>query len=774
MLKAMREMALPLYHLPDAAALRAGLRSTLRFAALAGAAFLLSRAVVGSIAPACGLAPFALALFAAALSAGLNPAPLAAGCALGGLRGSLEVFNLALLIGCAVILAGWLACGMLPEGVERARQALGRAPSFQARSPNGARRCMVLAGLGTLLPGLAWARGALWPSVQATAAAVASLSAAPFMAETLRAVGAGRRHSGADARTGLCLLALSAVAGVCALWLPAGLGLAALAVTLSWPAGALAGLGFGASALLMTGDGRYAAALGLCGAAAQLWEGRDAGRAALVSAAGLAGALFMGLSYPALAGLCLGPTLALLVPEGLRARWLSGFRRAGSGCDPDRLAALLREDAAERLRAMSAAFGELAEGYVSPAAMPDEQALMTNLREALCDGCPNYGECWAGGENRGARLLCDLVALAVEQEGDLFEEGMPPDLQRRCRRSRAFEARVGGPLREYADARRATLRRGGQNRLISAQFLQARALLDGLAAEQSAPVRLRDAPARRVRSALARADIDVAEVLDIPGRRRGLALTLWEGRWTEPGAAMAAKCLGGYGVSGMWGNTLRLTRRTKLTALVGAVSASREPGAASGDSHLTAMLDDDRLLALICDGMGSGEAAGRESARAARLLGRFLAAGAGWGLAVETVNALLVNSAEEDMFSTMDLLILNLTTGMAELIKLSACPTLIAREGEVRRVEGGRLPLGILDQVQPAASRVRLMPGDVLLMASDGVMDAADPDETERLLTHADGDMNALSEQILALAQSAAHRPDDMTAICLRVESDSG
>ena len=419
---------------------------------------------------------------------------------------------------------------------------------------------------------------------------------------------------------------------------------------------------------------------------------------------------------------------------------------------------------------MSAAFGELAEGYLAPAAMPDEQALMTSLRERLCDGCPGYGECWAGTENRGARLLCDLVALAVTQEGDLFEEGVPPDLQRRCRRSRLFEERVGPLLSDFADARRSQLKRGADNRLISAQFLQAQALLDGLAEEQSRPLRLRDAAARRVTSALARAGIDIAEALSIPGSRAGLALTLREGRWTEAAANRAALCLGrDYRVSGIWGNTLRARRVPKLSAEIGAGSASREPGAASGDSHLTAMLDDERLLAIICDGMGSGEAAGRESAQAARLLGRFLAAGAGWSLAVETVNALLINSAAEDMFSTVDMLIFDLATGMAELVKLSACPTLIARDGGVQRVEGGRLPLGILDQVQPAASRVRLMPGDVLLMASDGVLDAADPEAIEHLLIHAEGDMNALSEQILALAQSASQRPDDMTAICVKV-----
>ncbi len=769
MLKVIRETALFLPRLPEPAALREGMKAAGRLAALAGAAFLLSRAVVVSLVPACGLAPFAIALFAAALSAGLNPAPLASGCLLGAVGESLEAFNLSLLIGCAVVLAGSLLSNIMPTVTGRIRHALRRAPSIQARSPNDARLCMMLAGLGMLLPGLVYAQGALWPSVQVTAAALASLSAAPFLAEAIRSIEANRRP-GPDAKLGLCILGLAATAGVCKIYVPAAMGFAALMVTLTWPAGALTGLGLGASALLMTGDGRYAAALGLCGAAAQLCEGRDLPRAALVAAAGLVSALFMALPYPDMAGLCLGPPLALLLPDKFRSEILRGLRRPAVGCDSDQLAALLRDDMNQRLKAMSDAFGELAEGYLKPASLPDEQTLMTRLRETLCDGCPGYGECWAGSENRGARLLCDLVALAMEGEGPLFEEGVPPDLQRRCRRSRMFEDGVGPMLSDFAETRRAELKRGADNRLISAQFLQAQALLDNMAAEQSKSLRLRDATARKVSAVLARGDIDIAEALSIPGHRCELALTLREGRWSEAMAEKAVRCLGGsYRVLSLLGNTLRVRRLPKLSAEVGAGSASRDPDVASGDSHLTAMLDDEHLLALICDGMGSGEAAGRESAQAARLLARFLAAGAGWGLAVETVNALLVNSAKEDMFSTVDMLLLNLSSGMAELVKLSACPTLILRDGEIQRVEGGRLPLGILDQVQPAACRVRLMPGDVLLMASDGVLDAADPVEIENLLLQNEGDMNALSEQVLALAQSASQRPDDMTAICLRV-----
>ena len=131
----------------------------------------------------------------------------------------------------------------------------------------------------------------------------------------------------------------------------------------------------------------------------------------------------------------------------------------------------------------------------------------------------------------------------------------------------------------------------------------------------------------------------------------------------------------------------------------GIACVSMEAGAPCGDSHLTCMLDDERLLVLICDGMGSGEAACRESAVAVRLLGRFLRAGAGCGLAIETVNALLLNRGGEEMFATVDMLIFNLNTGEAELVKLAACPSLILRD-YAEHAGGLRCP-GRPEQVQP-------------------------------------------------------------------------
>ena len=784
MLKAIHDRALDRsLHLPDPFAVKAALSALLHFILLGALAWALSRAAAVRLTPMAHLAPFALALFAAGVAAGRSAAALLAGCVLGSVNGTLDAFNLSLPIGCAVILAGSLGWSLMEPALGRVMAALRRDPMGQARSPNRARaesvRCATLAGLGALVPGLAFAGGQPWPSAQVVLCALAALGAAPFMRSAL-GVNLTRRFLLPEERTGLYLMGCGAAAGLFRTWPPAALCLSGMAAALCQPEGGRVGLGAGAGMLLMSGDPRYIAALGLCGAAAQLCGNAPRPlRAMALTLSALAASACAGLDPMEMAGLCAAPPLAMLLPKGAGrclTRWSKGPSDAR---DPERLAMLLRDQSARRFRAMSAAFGDLAEGYMKPVSLPDAQGLIPTLREGLCDGCSEYESCWAGDSNAGARLLCDLIGMAAQaSEGPLFDDGVPADLARRCRRGRLIPEKIGGMLEDFTRTRRDSMKRGGEDRLVSAQFLQAQRLMDALAAAQERPVRLRDRQANRAAGVLERAGIPVGDALLIAGEPAELSLTLREGRWTAALANRAARRLTTafgrvYAPEGMWGGTLRLVRLPALTADVGMCSAPREAGIPSGDSCVTAMLDGVRLMALICDGMGSGEAAAGESARAAALLGRFLAAGADWSLAVETVNTLLLNTSEGDMFSTVDLMVLDLSTGMAEFVKLAACPALIARGDEVRAIEGGRLPLGILEGVSPAVSRVRLMPGDTVLLASDGVMDAAGQASLEALLKDPGDDMNALAERALNLAQGGERR-DDMTAVCLRVRESWG
>ena len=209
--------------------------------------------------------------------------------------------------------------------------------------------------------------------------------------------------------------------------------------------------------------------------------------------------------------------------------------------------------------------------------------------------------------------------------------------------------------------------------------------------------------------------------------------------------------------------------RPRLRVERAAACESRAAGEVSGDCHLICGVGGGRLLAMISDGMGSGYPAARESATAARLVGRLLRAGAPLELALKAANALLLDRFGEDMFATADAAVIDFVTGEAAFGKLAAGPTLILRGGEVLRVPGGGLPLGIVSGVEPGMARIRLCPGDTVVMASDGVFDVLGTEGVEARLLACEGLPPEQVAEALLRAADLAGATDDRTAVCLQI-----
>lgn len=328
--------------------------------------------------------------------------------------------------------------------------------------------------------------------------------------------------------------------------------------------------------------------------------------------------------------------------------------------------------------------------------------------------------------------------------------------------------RLGLLLRDFAQKRRSEIKRCETNQLLSLQFLQAGEILRDLARKTPAP-----SGKAQLQTALENAGLGFCHALPL---NKGTFALIKAENWNRDEVIRAcsavSRSLSARFLPRAEGSTLHLTRAPRLQAQASASCQSGIAGEVCGDSHIIRMLDENRLLLAISDGMGSGEAACEESTRALKLLLSFLDAGIGRSLALETVNRMLLEGSGEEIYATMDLCIIDLSSGIAEITKLAACRTLILRDNEISRIDGGRLPMGILENVHVPITRIRLRPGDVLLMGSDGVMEAGEIALAEHLLQENTGlEAEALAEMLVreaSMHRSNRHR-DDLTCICARI-----
>jgi sigma-B regulation protein RsbU (phosphoserine phosphatase) len=95
---------------------------------------------------------------------------------------------------------------------------------------------------------------------------------------------------------------------------------------------------------------------------------------------------------------------------------------------------------------------------------------------------------------------------------------------------------------------------------------------------------------------------------------------------------------------------------------------------------------------------------------------------------VEELNRHVRASSPGNRFITMFMMVLDPMTGKYTYSNAGHNPPIIVREsGRVERLETGGLILGILPQAKYEVAEGRLMPGDVVVIFSDGVTEAPKP-----------------------------------------------
>ncbi|MGI6158400.1 MAG: SpoIIE family protein phosphatase [Limnochordia bacterium] len=198
----------------------------------------------------------------------------------------------------------------------------------------------------------------------------------------------------------------------------------------------------------------------------------------------------------------------------------------------------------------------------------------------------------------------------------------------------------------------------------------------------------------------------------------------------------------------------------------------------SGDSQISFEVSFSKVAIVLSDGMGVGLKAHTESNITLRLLERMIKAGYDLATAVSFINRLLLLRNQEEMFVTIDMVVVDLFSGQLEFVKVGAAPSFIKRGREVEIIHNHTLPVGVLSQVEVESDRRTLKEGELLIMATDGVLDAqrslARKDEwmcwnLRRLQNNADP--ATLAENILqdSIAMADGRVDDDMMVVVARL-----
>lgn len=484
----------------------------------------------------------------------------------------------------------------------------------------------------------------------------------------------------------------------------------------------------------------------------------------------------------------------------VRAGWLKHAEQVsepaagvdGEEMDPCLQSALSRiaEDEQQLLRlsegfgSLSRVFYDLSDKLKRPGIL-DLRRICDSVMDTHCPTCPRHDICWGVDYNVSLDMLGKLSA-ALNESGRVTPECLPPGTRTRCHKTERICEDINAAVGELTSA----VLRSEKIGVFALDYEAMSRILSETVESRRRDYECSDAMTAAVRDALERLGMTPDSLLVYGGRRkyilaRGLdpARTVADSGLIREELGRVLGCQLDEPLFELFGSgmSMTVTSRRNIKVIGAWERESAEEGEPCGDSVCMFETDKDHFYAIISDGMGSGSEAAFCSGLVSVFLEKMLSVGNRPDTAIKMLNGVLRSKGgarEMECSATVDLMCVDLLSGEMSVLKSGAAPTYVRREGDIFRLSSETVPLGILHAIDAKKTVLRPIPGDVIIMVSDGVSDvgaiSAPDTEGDGWLADLLGyeweeDLDRMAKKIVGRAKSLGSR-DDVSAVLLRIE----
>lgn len=442
------------------------------------------------------------------------------------------------------------------------------------------------------------------------------------------------------------------------------------------------------------------------------------------------------------------------------------------------------QEFADSFKKLSSTFSSIADTKTA-LSRNDVNQIFDELSEKLCKQCENCTLCWKN-EFYDTYKAAFMMLNSAEKNGMILENDIPETFASRCIALPAFLAETNKGL-EMAKLNLNWHNRMAESReAIAGQLLEVSNIISDFSVDLYETVEVKDSKEGIITKKLLDNHIEVNKIAIL--EKRNKKQEIYVTARTKKGRCITTREMAGI-ISESLGKRMRPSDGTKniiskendtmvfiedtnFKTLTGMARATKANEKISGDNFSFIHLANGEMIMTLSDGMGTGVKACAESESVIELLEQFMEAGFREESAIKLINSILVLKSENHSFSTIDMSIINLFTGICQFIKIGASTTFIKRGDWVETISSTTLPVGVFNQVDFDGITKKLYHGDFVIMVTDGVLDCIQEEMKEKFMEDVIMGITSQNPQEIAniildkaIEQNNYTAVDDMTVI---------
>ena len=325
-----------------------------------------------------------------------------------------------------------------------------------------------------------------------------------------------------------------------------------------------------------------------------------------------------------------------------------------------------------KLENMQRAYNELANTF-EKIRQKDEIINQNDMAELIdmiyadeCTSCSMKKVCWEVRFNKTYTLIYDMIQNL--EEGQLSTEAIPEEFRRSCMNPEQIMKIANYYYKLFALNYDWSMKFEEGRKLIADQIRNISKSIKGLSEDIENSAMLDLVKEKNILEELERHNIIVNKINYLTKGKDEFKITIDKNTCANGGLCdeklikIISDYLGEqlsaqkYGCN-IYKDTCKivLTKAEKYTATTQAVSLSRDGHVLCGDNYTYMEIDNGQYMMAICDGMGKGKRAYDESSTTIDLLEKMIEARIDNEIVIKTINNMLLLSNSDEIFSTLDL-----------------------------------------------------------------------------------------------------------------------